>query len=371
MKSLCSLLALALVGLSLQARQDGDLTASWNQLTDKGIAYLRTTQSPDGSWSSDKNIGVTGIVVTGLLKTGKVSVDDPMIKNALGYIEKLVNTKEGHLAGNNPRQQLKNYVTAVNVMALIAANKDGKYQPIIDAAAKFLIGLQWDEEEGKTTKDTFYGGFGYDSKNRPDMSNSGFAIEALHAAGIKSDNPAFKKATVFLSRSQNLKGEHQDQPWADKYNDGSFIYNPMETKANEKANDASPGPGYASMTYAGVKSMIYAGVDKNDRRVQEALSWIKKNYSMEKNVGMPAERAKAGLYYGYNTMTKAFAALGLDELVDDKGVKHDWRKDLIQQLAKTQKPNGSWVNETDRWMEGDANLVTAFALMSLSTAKPK
>ena len=48
-----------------------------------------------------------------------------------------------------------------------------------------------------------------------------------------------------------------------------------------------------------------------------------------------------------------------------------WRKDLIEQLAKTQKPNGSWANEADRWMEGDSNLVTAFSLMALSTAKPK
>src|SRR5258708_11117777 len=54
------------------------------------------------------------------------------------------------------------------------------------------------------------GGFGYDSKNRPDMSNSGFALEALAAAGVKQDNPAFKKATVFLSRSQNLKGRSEE-----------------------------------------------------------------------------------------------------------------------------------------------------------------
>ena len=60
---------------------------------------------------------------------------------------------------------------------------------------------------------------------------------------------------------------------------------------------------------------------------------------------------------------------GLDELVDDKGIKHDWRKDLVDQLAKTQKANGSWANEQDRWMEGDANLVTAFALLALGNAK--
>lgn len=339
-----------------------------SKLTEKAIAYLRGTQAPDGSWSGNRHIGITGIVVTALIKSG-VPMDDPMVKNGLGYLEKLVNPKEGHIAGSNPKQQLKNYVTSVNVMAFAAANKDGKYQSVVDAGAKFLIGLQWDEEEGITTKDTFYGGFGYDSKNRPDMSNSGFALEALNAAGVKQDNPAFKKATSFLSRSQNLKGEQQDQPWAGQYNDGSFIYNPMETKANEKATDASPGPGYGSITYAGIKSMIYAGVDKNDRRVQEALKWVKKNYSMEVNAGMPAGREKHGLFYGYNTMTKAFKVLGLDEIEDDKGVKHNWRTDLINQLAKTQKPDGSWANEQDRWMEGDANLVTAFALLAISNTK--
>lgn len=371
MRIVSACLVLILTGVCVFSLHGQDTSESWNKMTDQGIAYLRKTQAPDGSWSGDRHIGITGIVVTALLKTGKVPVSDPMIQNALGFLEKLINTKEGHIAGNNPKQQLKNYVTAVNVMAFAAANRDGKYQSVVDAGAKFLIGLQWDETEGLTTKDKFYGGFGYDSKSRPDMSNSSFALEALQAAGVKSDNPAFKKASIFLSRSQNLKGEHQDQPWAATYNDGSFIYNPAETKANADQNDAGPGPGYASITYAGVKSMIYAGVDKNDPRVQEAIKWIKKNYSMEVNVGMPPGREKHGLYYGYNMMTKALLALDMDILEDSKGNKHDWRKDLIQQLAKTQKSDGSWVNEQDRWMEGDANLVTAFALLALSNAKTK
>lgn len=366
MKLVAPLLAFLLIGSSAIAQ---DTAATSNQITDKAVEFLRKSQSPDGSWSGDKHIGITGIVVAALLKSGKVTTDDPMIKNALAYLEKLINTKDGHIAGTNPRQQLKNYVTAVNVMAFAAANKDSKYQAVIDNGAKFLIGLQWDEEEGLTNKDLFYGGFGYDSKNRPDMSNSSFALEALQAAGVKSDNAAYKKATVFLSRSQNLKGEHQDQPWAGTYNDGSFIYNPSETKANEKANDASPGPGYASITYAGVKSMIYAGVDKNDPRVQEAIKWIKKNYTLDVNAGMPKGREKQGLYYGYHTMTKALKVLGLDEFEDAKGVKHDWRTDIVNQLAKLQKSDGSWVNDADRWMEGDANLVTAYALLSLANVK--
>lgn len=369
--ALLSATILCVALIPLRADDQADSRAAWNSTVDKGIAFLRQSQSPDGSFSGDKNIGITGIVVTALLKTGKVDVNDPMIKNALAYIEKLRNSKDGHLAGNNPRQQLKNYVTAVNVMALAAANADGRYTADIANGAKFLTGLQWDEEEGLTNKDVFYGGFGYDSKNRPDMSNSSFALEALQAAGIAPDHPSYKKAALFVSRSQNLKGEHQDQPWAETINDGSFIYSPLETKANSDQAKVAPGPGYASITYAGIKSMIYAGVDKNDRRVQEALNWVRKNYSVEANVGMPKGREKHGLYYGYHTMCKALTVAGVDIIEDSQGVKHDWRKELTMQLAKTQGKDGSWINSQDRWMEGDPNLVTAFSLLSLSYTKPK
>jgi squalene-hopene/tetraprenyl-beta-curcumene cyclase len=368
----CVLLGLASLPM-VHADDPKEAAAAWNQSVEKGIAFLRTSQAEDGSFSGDLNIGITGIVVTALLKTGKVDQHDPMIAKALKYIERLRNAKEGHIAGNNPKQQLKNYVTAVNIMALAAANTDGRYAADVAAGAKFLIGLQWDEDEGKSSKDVFYGGFGYDSKNRPDLSNSSFALEALQAAAIPQDSPAYKKATLYISRCQNLKGEYQDQPWAGKVNDGSFIYSPLETKANADPNNANPGPGYASMTYAGIKSMIYAGVDKNDRRVQEALNWIKKNYSVEKNVGMPKGREKQGLYYSYHTMAKCLSVVGLDTIETPDGVKHDWRKELTLQLAKTQRPDGSWINEKDqaRWMEGDPNLVTAYALLALSYSQPK
>ena len=63
--------------------------------------------------------------------------------------------------------------------------------------------------------------------------------------------------------------------------------------------------------------------------------------------------------------------MGVDEFADADGKKHDWRADLIAALAKRQKPDGSWVNETDRWMEGDPNLVTGYCLMALSHCKKK
>src|SRR5262249_4272791 len=148
--------------------------------------------------------------------------EEPAAKG-LKYIESLVNAKAGHIAGQDPKAGLQNYVTSINVMALAAAKRDDKYKGVIGNAADFLRKLQWDDGEMKTEKDDFCGGAGYDSKSRPDLSNTQFFLDALKDAGAKSDDPAFKKAMVFVSRCQNLKSEHNDQAWAGLVNDGSFI----------------------------------------------------------------------------------------------------------------------------------------------------
>jgi squalene-hopene/tetraprenyl-beta-curcumene cyclase len=43
---------------------------------------------------------------------------------------------------------------------------------------------------------------------------------------------------------------------------------------------------------------------------------------------------------------------------------------LAQKLISTQKPDGSWINDNTRWLEGDPNLVTAYALLALSYSRP-
>ena len=52
-------------------------------------------------------------------------------------------------------------------------------------------------------------------------------------------------------------------------------------------------------------------------------------------------------------------------------MSHDWRSELVGELVHSQRQNGSWVNENDRWMEGDPNLVTAYALLALSYCRPQ
>jgi squalene-hopene/tetraprenyl-beta-curcumene cyclase len=108
--------------------------------------------------------------------------------------------------------------------------------------------------------------------------------------------------------------------------------------------------------------MIFAGLAKDDPRVKAAVAWLAKNYTFEQNPGM----GDAGLYYYFHTAAKALDTFGEETFTDDKSVKHAWRSELADSIIGRQQADGSWVNATPRWMEGDPNLVTAYALLALS-----
>ena len=353
-----------------QPKDDGVKAA-----VEKAAVYLKKSQNDDGSWGPvPNNRGVTGIVVVGLIRCG-VGADDAPVAKGVRFVESLVNEKAGHIAGNDANAGLINYTTSINIMALTAANKGDKYKAVVKNAAKYLKDYQWDDARGKDKDSDYFGGAGYaGDKSRPDLSNTAFFLEALKEAGVSKDDKAFRNAAVFVSKCQNFESEHNKAPWAKKNNDGSFIY----TGANGGENRRTDGDGrktdmggYGSMTYAGIKSLIYCGVGKDDPRMKKALEWIGTNYTLDSNPGMPEANSQRGLYYYYHTFAKCMDALGEDTFTDAKGVKHDWRADLQAAILKRQKPDGSWTNGTSNWMEGDANLDTGYALMALSYCKKK
>ena len=254
---------------------------------------------------------------------------------------------------------------ALAIIAFKEANGNHHYDELLAAAEKFVKKEQWDEDEGKSEDNVFYGGAGYGGASRPDLSNTGFLLDALHELGRGDDDPAIQKALIFVSRSQNLKSKYNTEPFADKVNDGGFIYSPVEGGQSPAGKTDDGGlRSYGSMTYAGFKSMIYAGVKKDDPRVKAAHEWIQKHYTLDENPGMGA----AGLYYYYHTFAKALDAIGDDTFVDGEGKSHNWRAELADKYIATQKPDGSWVNDNKRWMETDPNLVTAYGLLCFHTA---
>src|SRR4051794_37681628 len=154
--------ALCAAGLACAGSEKvGPDKKTWDSVAQKAAKFLQSTQDKKGGWSTDKSPGITGIALTGLLKTGQTTAQDPVGQNALKYIESLVNPDKKHIAGKDPKVQLQNYVTSINVMALVEAKQDAKYKAIIGDAIAFLKKLQWDEDDGKNQESDFFGGAGY------------------------------------------------------------------------------------------------------------------------------------------------------------------------------------------------------------------
>ncbi len=360
------LLGLCLAGLPVDLRgEEKSPSQTYEQVISKAVNFLGSkAQAPDGSFNAAAGPGVTALVATSILRHGR-SPEDPVVAKALKYLEGFIHEDGGIYAeGSN----YKNYETCLALVCFAEANRNGKYDKTVAAADKFVKGIQFDESEGKQKSDFDYGGAGYGKHKRPDLSNTSFLVDALKAAGNDENSEAMQRALIFVSRCQNLETEHNTTPFAAKNPDGGFYYTAAAGGSSQAGETETGGlRSYASMTYAGLKSMIYAGVGPDDPRVKAAVDWLKKNYDLDSNPGM----GSAGLYYYYNTFAKALDAMGEEKFVDDKGKAHDWRKDLVEELASRQRGDGSFVNENPRWLEGDASLSTGYALLALSYAKPK
>jgi squalene-hopene/tetraprenyl-beta-curcumene cyclase len=366
--------------LWVEGAKDPDYVAPGAQAAiDKAVAYLRKTQMDDGSWPANpdsqikmNNLGITSVVTLGLVKAG-VPASDPMVEKALKYILGYVKADGGVHEGNQP-----NYITSITIMTL-AATGDKKYSETIAKAINFLKDLQWTEGHGIAAESSDFGGAGYNKDSRPDLSNQQWFIQAIREAGLSPDDPAVKKALVFVQRTQG--GE--EARWIG-LPDGGFIYSPHD-KGSSKAGEIDIPAGtklangqilpsgtkglktYGSMTYAGFLSLIYAGLDRNDKRVQAALGWAQKHWTVEEN----PELGKQGYFYYLMTMGKALKTYGAPVIIDDKGAKHEWRKELSAKMVALQDKEGSWINNADRFMEGSKPLVTGYALITLTSTKAK
>lgn len=333
------------------------------RVVQQGIAFLVSKgQSEDGSFSAAVGPAITALSATAMMKNGR-TVEDPSVAKALKYLDGFQRKDGGIYAKDS---LYRNYETAVIVQCLVLANHDGRYDKRIKNATQFLKGLQWDEGEGKDPTDFAFGGAGYGKHGRPDLSNTSFFVEALRAAGVEESDPALKRALGFISRCQNHESSHNRTPYAAKNPDGGFYYTPSPGQSQAGTTEAGGLRSYASMTYAGLKSMIYCGVDSKDPRFKAALDWIRKHYDLKSNPGL----GQAGLYYYYHTFAKALSAMQVPTFKDSNGKDHHWRFELIAELAERQKADGSWSNAMPRWLEGDPNLVTAYALLALAHCAP-
>ena len=344
----------------------------------RGVKWLIARQNEEGYWSNPEFPALTALSLWAIAKSGNAPQE--AVDRAVGYI--LASVHEDGSIWRKPSEErrgggLSTYNTAISMVALHMVGR-ADLVPVIQNARRFLAGAQ------HFGGDVYEGGMGYDASTGrayADLSNTMLAYEAMRLTESVEDlrtgpdgkaDLDWEAARKFLARVQNLPGQNAGS-WVsdDEKERGGFIYTPESSQAGTytDAEGVVRFRTYASMTYAGLLSLIYAEVDRNDPRVQSAFDWAQRHWTLDENPGM----GKEGLYYFYNVLAKALATYGQDVIRDEAGNALNWREEFIRKLVNLQRVDadtgeGYWLNETGRWWESDPVLVTAYSLIALEVA---
>ena len=356
---------------------DADHLAGVQKDINEGLGFLLKARNADGGWGfapGQSHPALTAMVLKALLQHPEYDNESAVVVDGFKCLLKFRQEDGGFYV---PDQGNANYITSVAVMAFASA-KNPSHKTVLADALKFLRGQQITsgsktpagEDVGE--KHPYVGGVSYGKQGRPDLSNVGMWMEALHEAGVPADDPAMQRAMAFVTRLQNRTEGTEGQVFVVRgTDDGGFIY-AVRQKDGQFVGESKGGSGrrglrsYGTMTYIGFKSMLYANVARNDPRIRAAYEWIKKYWRLDSNPNMPELQSKQGLFYYYHVFAKALRAWGLDEIPDSRGVKHNWRHELIDVLAAQQNEDGSWVNkDEERWFEGNPVLATCYSVLAL------
>lgn len=388
MKSLPALFAALCLAMPLTAQdrlapgRDGanvSLKLEIERAIAKGVDFLKSQQNKEtGAWSDPVNPAFTALAISSIL--GDPNLDPAKALPAeveKGYAFLLSNVQDdGGIYGKG----LATYNTSLSLMALSQSGKK-EHLPVIAKARRLLINQQQDYDKRGVVDNLYDGGIGYGgSSTHSDLSNTTLALEAIYYSKKVLDDSGFKDlneidldwnaAIEFISATQNSEasmkrlGEGYTVREEDR---GGFIYYPGSTKSEEIELKTGGGTrtalrSYGSMSYAGLLSFIHADMDREDPRIASVMSWLQKNYTLEENPGMEAQ----GLFYYYHMMAKALAITGTKTLVAPDGKKINWKEELALKVMSVQQPEGSWINQgSNRWMEDNPVLVTAYSLLAL------
>jgi squalene-hopene/tetraprenyl-beta-curcumene cyclase len=357
----------------------------------KATTYLKSQQDEKtGGWGVNPQApvfpAISGLVINGMAMAPGFDAKDPAVARGVSFI-----LSYQQADGGIYDKLLPSYNTSICISALARVGTP-EAKAAVAKAVPFLKGLQYSEDspvagpaagevQRVTREHPFYGGVGYGNNGRPDLSNTSFFIQAMHDAGVPAEDAAYQRALVFLSRVQMVDSIN-DQAFADRSKQGGFIYatGPKKDAAGvgqsfageieetmDDGTKVSRLRAYGSMTYAGFKSYVYAQLKAEDPRVQAAIEWITRNYTLAENPGVGTD----GLYYYFVTFARTLDAWGREKLPvagtgDPK--EHDWANDLIDRLAELQNQDGSFKSVDDRWMENNPVLITAYGLLALRHA---
>ena len=342
----------------------------------KGLVWLTANQKAEGYWSDEKNPAMTALPLWAYAGAGDAQYTSQVDKAVSFIVSKA--QPDGGIYTPNPERGgagLGNYNTSLCMMGLHATGRR-------DVTRVIQKGRDYTASTQLTGDDEHAGGFGYDKAGRrhTDLTNTGMAIDAmrrtqsvedLRPAGEKHADLNWDAALKYVENMQQKDGEDK----------GGFLYvksfgpAPAMGGKSEGKPPAAVGQGggergrpplrsYGSITYVGLLSMMHTQLTRNDPRVISALDYCTKHWTVEENPGQGVQ----GLYFYYNILTRALCAANVDTIPQQDGGTLAWRESLIRKVLSLQKPDGSWVNENNRWWENDPVLVTSYSLLALEFA---
>jgi len=389
MKTLTMAAAGLLLGLGrVDAEPQEDLGKKLVETWGRAADWLLTAQDASGCWKvgpegkQDPSPAFTAIIVTALAngpKDLRGKYKDAVGKG-IAFLESKVNA-DGSFGEGKSNTFVKTYSTALCLMALATVDRE-KHADKIRGAQAYL-------KQNQLKEGAHRGGNGYGDeeprgattikKEIANLSVTGFSAEALEASGLPKEDEYWRLVIEFVRKCQNNSEVNNDPEFVSKLKaknlvvgeDGGLYYTPVADPSLQKAGtkkiaDKESIASYGSMTYEGIKTYIYAGLKKDSPEVKAAVDWVRKNYSVEGHPGFAFDEVKRnhlrGLYYYYLVMARALDAYGENPFTTFDGKKHDWPKEVAEQLLKTVRESKLWSNDNAGWYEGDAVLVTSYTL---------
>jgi len=332
----------------------------------RGARALWALQGADGGWHSEtygllrSGQSLTPFVLGPLLEVpeeiepARPEAARRAICFVLGGID-----AEGALGRLDPMiADYPNYASALGAVVLARAGE-------ADAAARiraWLLGQQLADALGWKPEDAAYGAWGMGGPpcrapqtGRVDLSFTRHVLEALRACGVGAEDPALAKAARFVARCGNP--------------DGGFFLSPVHEEINKAGLEQGKPRSYGTATADGALALLALGVAPEDPRLRAATRWLVEHHRADRVPGIPSDDdagwAEAMHFYYLAASARALRALAVDQAPAGR----DWRVDLVAELARRQRPDGTWCSANFLMKEDDPLVATALALRALLAAR--
>lgn len=301
-------------------------------LVEKGLAWLRKKQQPDGTF--DRDPGKTALGLLTLVHCG-VPADDRAVDRAL-------------------RQTLAslarpdNYHASLAVMALVALDP-AVHRKRVERLVRLVEMGQC--ENGQWSYQLRRG------RSSGDNSNTQFAVLALWAgrqAGVDPDPEVLERVLGYFTATQN--------------EDGGWGY---AAKERQKSYGSMTATGLAAIVAArAARARLPAGDPRcrEGEEVRKALGWLGENLALDVNPGavfrlrgLRGQVKEVGdsfwRHYWLWSLERAATLAGADRIGE-----RDWYAEGVRFLAESQRDDGSWVGSEAPFE------ATAFSLLFLRRA---